>query len=361
MTQRPAPVMVRPALAPRRLLARLHLWLGLGIGLLFGLLGLSGSVLVFHTPLLVWQHPQLAGHRLHADGEVLARLMEREAGNGLRALDLPRAELPVWLGYFEDGSRRYFAPADGRLLLSRNSGNDWLMWLHDFHIHLLAGEAGKRVLGIVGCLCLLLLLLGLYLWWPKRGRLLAQLKVHAQPPVRRWLSWHRSAGALSLPWLLLAVVTGLGMVYSDAYSKALTTVFGGASAAQPAASAPSDARPDFTRVLALAHAALPDAKPRRVNLPKPGQDEVSVRAQAAGEWHPNGRSVVVTDRGGRVLRLRVDSRQLALGQRMGIAIYPLHIGAVGGAPVRWLTAVAGLLPMGLFVTGLLFWLRRRRR
>ena len=41
-----------PAL--RRLLSRLHLWTGLSVGLLFALLGLSGAILVFHTPLLVW-------------------------------------------------------------------------------------------------------------------------------------------------------------------------------------------------------------------------------------------------------------------------------------------------------------------
>jgi uncharacterized iron-regulated membrane protein len=43
------------------------------------------------------------------------------------------------------------------------------------------------------------------------------------------------------------------------------------------------------------------------------------------------------------------------------AIYPLHIGAVGGTLVRWLTALAGLVPAFLLVTGLLFWWRRPAR
>ena len=44
------------------------------------------------------------------------------------------------------------------------------------------------------------------------------------------------------------------------------------------------------------------------------------------------------------MRLRVDARELGLGHRMSIAIYPLHIGAVGGTAIRWLTAFAGLMP-----------------
>ena len=45
--------------------------------------------------------------------------------------------------------------------------------------------------------------------------------------------------------------------------------------------------------------------------------------------------------------------------RMSQALYPLHVGAVGGTTMKWVTAVIGLLPMFLLVTGFLFWRRRR--
>ncbi|RMH91052.1 PepSY domain-containing protein [Lysobacter pythonis] len=344
---------------PRRLLSRLHLWSGLGVGLLFGLIGLAGAVLVFHVPLLRMQHPRLAAHTAQADGGVLAALMARESARGLRALDLPRPALPVWQGHYRDGSRRYFAPEDGELLLTRTPDDDALLWLHEFHVELLGGETGEAVLGVVGCIGLSMLLIGLYLWWPKPGRMLAQLKVHANPPPRRWLSWHRSLGAVLSPLMLLATLTGLGMVYQDAYSKALTGIFGGEPLPAPTSGRVSDAAPDWPRILALAASTLPDARIRRVNTPTPGQDQVTVRLQAEGEWHPNGRSMVVSDRGGHLLRLRRDARTLAPGHRIAMALYPLHIGAVGGPAPRWATALAGIVPMFLFVTGLLFWLRRR--
>ena len=46
----------------RATLSWLHLWAGLVAGTVFALIGLSGSVLVFHDDLLQWQHPELAGH-----------------------------------------------------------------------------------------------------------------------------------------------------------------------------------------------------------------------------------------------------------------------------------------------------------
>ena len=44
---------------------------------------------------------------------------------------------------------------------------------------------------------------------------------------------------------------------------------------------------------------------------------------------------------------------------MSQALYPLHVGAVGGTAMKWATALIGLLPAFLLVTGFLFWRRRR--
>lgn len=41
-------------------------------------------------------------------------------------------------------------------------------------------------------------------------------------------------------------------------------------------------------------------------------------------------------------------------------MFPLHSGEAFGTAHRVFMTVAGLLPLGFFVTGLLLWLRRRR-
>lgn len=353
-----APVTQAP---PRRrvraVLSWLHLWLGLTAGLVFALASLAGTVLVFHVDLLKLQHPQLAGHEAVADGRVLAHLIERWGPEGMRSLDLPRAELPVWQAYFEDGHRQYFAPEDGALLLYRSHHDDVLLWLHEWHVDLLAGKTGREVWGVIGWISLAMILVGLYLWWPRRGRYLAQLKVHAGPPVRRWLSWHRSSGVILLPLLLLATVTGVGMVYGKAFQKVFVAAFGGENVKAP--ERPTDARPiDWTGAIATARAALPDARLARVSVPDPDEGVLAFRAQADGEWHPVGRSTISLARDGGVVQV-VDATEHKLGMRMSQALYPLHIGAVGGSTMKWVTALIGLLPMFLLVTGFLFWRRRR--
>ncbi|GHA89007.1 PepSY-associated TM helix domain-containing protein [Cognatilysobacter bugurensis] len=343
----------------RALLAWLHLWVGLGVGTVFAVIGLSGSVLVFGEDILRWQQPQLSTFEPRIDGEVLAGILARESSEGLRGVHLPHAERPVWTGFYTDGRERLFAPDDGRLLLERSAENDVIAWLFELHAHLLGGETGEAVLGIVGWISLGLLLTGLYLWWPKPGRIRAQLRVFRGPPTRRWLTWHRSAGVVLTPLLLLSTLTGVGMVYHDGARALLTSLFGGGET--PAAPS-QDARRadvDWPAVLARAQAALPGAQLTRTGAPAEDNDVVSFRARAVGEWHPNGRSTVHVDRAGRGLLLVHDATGQRLGARMTEAIYPLHIGSVGGVVMKWLTALTGLLPAFLLATGFLYWRRRR--
>lgn len=339
----------------RRGLSRLHLWAGFSAGLIFALLGISGAVLVFHNPLLRWQYPQLAGHAPIVRAEVLHEITRSVHAQQLRALDLPRTSLPVWQGHYSDGSRAYFAPDDGRLLLVRYPSKDLLMFLHDFHVTLLAGKPGREALGIIGWTCLLLLLTGLYLWWPKPGGLLESLRCYTQPPQRRWHSWHQSIGALSLPMLLLLALTGTSFAYPNLFRAGLTTLFGGTALPKPEESAANSARPDWQAILEHTGRLLPDARIHRISLPREDKDEVVIRLQAKGEWHPNGRSQVVLSRDGKTPRLVVDARKQRLGHRIHMSFYPLHIGAVGGLPMQLVTALTGLAAAFLLLTGLMRW------
>lgn len=343
----------------RAMLSWLHLWIGLGAGLLFAVLGLSGSVLTFHSELLLAQHPRLAAQTPVADGAVLAHLMATWAPHGMTAIDVPRASMPAWQGYFADDSRRYFATDTGELLLTRTIGNDWLLWLHELHTHFLGGQIGGEIVGVVGWIACFLLLSGLYLWWPRIGRWLAHLRPYAHPPVRRWLTWHRSTGALALPLLLVVTVCGVGMAYHDGARTLLVALFGGADAPKPPVLGGPSRQADWPRVLATAQVALPGAQLFRIGTPRDGNRVIGLRARAQGEWHPNGRSLVFVDGiDGRLLG-RHDAMTQRAGARASEAIYPLHVGAVGGAAYRWAVALTGLLPGFFLVTGFLFWRRRR--
>ena len=110
-----------------------------------------------------------------------------------------------------------------------------------------------------------------------------------------------------------------------------------------------------------AQSALPQAQLTYVLPPAKPDAPFSVRGKLGDEWHPNGRSVVFLDSyTGEILHIE-NALNAPLGARIANALYPLHIGIVGGTANRFVLFFVGLVPAMLYVTGLLMWRNRRLR
>jgi uncharacterized iron-regulated membrane protein len=352
---------------PRRFrttLKTLHLWLGLSLGVLLALVTLSGSVLLFEQPLFVSGHPELASRPLPdlpTQGRSLATILASADGKGLRGLSLPNAELPVWEAQMRGGGRVYFDASTGERLLRRDKTGDGLLILLDWHTHLLTGEVGETVLGVVACTGLFMLFSGVWLYWPGRRRALKHLKPHANPPVLRWASFHRFVGVAALPLLIVMIGTGTTMAYRGAVRTGLASAFGEPAPAKPPKLAPSHASIDWPAVLAAAQAAAPDAEITRLMLPSKDNGTLVARIRRPGEWNLAGRSSLWIDPATATVIGGDDATKLGTGGRLSNALFPIHSAAVGGMLWRVVACVTGMLPMFLLVTGFLFWRARKRR
>ncbi len=104
--------------------------------------------------------------------------------------------------------------------------------------------------------------------------------------------------------------------------------------------------------------AVPQAEPTYVTLPASPVEPLAVRARMNGEWLPKGRSFIyVNPYTGAILRTD-DALAGPIGYRAGNALYPLHVGLLGGVPTRALHSLVGLTPALLCWTGTLMWWRR---
>ena len=122
----------------------------------------------------------------------------------------------------------------------------------------------------------------------------------------------------------------------------------------PASQAPPLA---IEALIQRADAALPGAKPVMLAIPSP-QTAFQVRKKFPQEWDEFGWSAVhLNQYTGEVLRVdnAVDG---SLGKRLIGAIYPLHVGAVGGLGIKSLYIPLGLAPIALLITGFFLWWSR---
>jgi uncharacterized iron-regulated membrane protein len=357
----------------------LHLWLGLGVGGLLVLLGLTGSILVFYPELDALLHPQI---RVEASDRP-AREPDWD-----RALATVRQAYPEKDGPWrfeltgEAGAipARYYNPPeraghdfrpmmvwlspDGSRVLRRDYWGEYAMtFLYDLHYRLLLGETGGTLLGWLGFVLLALLLSGLWAWWPKGSWIKAfRLKLRAHPQ-RSLRDWHKLAGLSGLLFLVILTVTGIMLALPEESDSALAAT-GLPVDAMPHVhppEQPSARQASVKKIVRNGRSALPGARIAWIETPPAQGGIFRLRMQAPGD--PSFRFphsyVWLDSTSGKVLAVQ-DARQAQPGSMVNNWLHPLHEGSAGGLAGRLLVVLCGLLPAILFVTGFLRWKGRRR-
>ncbi len=350
------------------LLKTLHRYLGLGLGILFAVSAASGAVLILKPWL------ESSGSEIRpapddrATAAVVDRALERHGVDGFNMVQLPTDRRPDYQVWYKKSSVDHIEYVDsGSLepLRIRSSDRDWLLKLFHLHTELLSGPPGERLLGVVGFIYLGLIVSGLVLWWPG----VARLRRNLMPPnsVRlqaRALWLHRLVGALTAPLLLIAVLTGLGMIHYEATQNALLALTGTPRPVSPPTSVNCPAgsvHVSWEAQLGRVRDTLPEARLIRI-YPATGADRPSrFRLKHPQEWHQNGRSLVYLNPCDGSVIFSQDARRLPMAVRISHAIYPVHSAHIGGGLYRALMLAVAFMPLLLFLTGVLTWWKRRRR
>lgn len=341
----------------------LHRWAGLIFGGWLALVCLSGAILVYKNPLLGLLYPQLAVVEPVAEISDWGPLINQLQQDGrFRSVRLP-AEDALWLEAVTPDKQHYYYGLEQGLLLVRDNYSDILGWLYEFHLYLLAGKTGRELLGIVALAGILLMVTGLYRWWPLQWRWSLWRVPGWRNDLKTSRQWHTSFGSMTLPLVLWCCLTGALLVYGRPVNSALYWLL----AEQPVGSEvqykPDVAlnAGDWQRALHVASRQWPGAEVRLLSLRHQPVDFFRFRIKGTEEWHPNGRSIVLVDPATYQVVLADDAMEFSIVQRAFNLVYPLHIGSVGGEVYRILLVIGGIVPVLLAVTGYVYYIQRRRR
>lgn len=355
----------------RALWREIHLWLGLTLGVVGALLGLSGSLLVYDDAIDAWLHPQR--HAITGVAALLpvaeyAKRAEAALANGSRATgvrlpDLDTGAVMVFARAPGEGTafqRVYLDPPTGDVL-DIATGRDFLGWLHSFHESLTLREFyGREMVGVVGLAMLVSTLTGLYLWWPAGGWRHAVVVFRRGFGLNRNL--HYTIGFWGMALLALLSFTGIVLAYPDAMRTAVAAV-GKVSPSPRNLQAPeATGRPmPADDAIATARRAVPDATVIGFGFAQGPRGAYRVNLRERGDTTSRSGSVVFVDpRTGTILQ-RTTRATRGAGDAFLLWQRILHEGGWLGPVGRFVTFAGGLMPPLLFVTGFAMWLRKRAR
>lgn len=363
----------RPATAGVRLaIRRIHLWFGLTVGLLFALLGLTGSALVFYTAIDGVLHPVVQAERSAPAPDWQSPIWDRALATGRTRWNNPGgkwtfevtgepgaipARYYAMPGRHGDRMMVWFSPDGTRIVRAEPWGGYLMSWLYQLHMQLLAGEFGRQLVGWSGVAMLILIVTGLFAWWPRGSWRKAVAFKRAAAPIRRLHDIHKLSGLWSAVVLLILVGSGILLALPDV-TQALVRP---AALPAPRSSGQDGKEISVADALGIAHRAMPDGRLTFLDVPNARDAPMRMRFQLPGDPHPRfpGSYVFVDRTTGRVLAVH-DVRRNGSGTTVASWIRTLHDGTVGGMATRILAVLAGLMPAILFATGVLRWRRRRR-
>jgi len=361
----------------RHALAWAHRWLGLTGGIVMVLIGLTGSFIVFYREIDAALNPALytpTGPEHNVEVSAVMHAAAAADAAPIATVLAPDRTWPVWVvihahetapGRYPNRWTTMVDPSNGKVLGRRDYVNAFALKVYRLHYTLLLYEWwGRELVGVIGFILLGLALSGLVLWWPRPGQFWRSVSVrrHASP-FRFALDVHRAAGFWALLALVVIAITGIGIIFPGAVRPVVALL------SQPTA----DPSPRIETPPPAGTPQLPaDAIVRIAQAVKPGfaiailSPPTAARNTWRVQFRPNGADPAVRSRGtiwldpwsGAVVHDRTAGTMSMADRYLAEQLW-LHNGAAFGLTGRLLVFTAGFVPLALFVSGLIMWLKRR--
>ncbi len=357
-----------------------HRWIGLTLGLLIALIGVSGSLIVFEdalderlnadlhlvkpgTEALAFAGLAAAAATAHPDKNVLFLL--REDDRPERTVYAMMAPKDRALAATQGRTQVFLNPYTGDHLGSRPE-RTWLGAVHAFHGEFLAGPVGETIVGTLALVLVVSLIGGLVLWWPGTGGWVRALTVKTDGGPRRVLrDLHNVFGAYGFVVLFACSLTALPLIWPDQTRVVLSAVLGDPPVAErPRTSTPSEdgARITLGEAAAIGAAEVPG---RWINLALQAfgpRGFYMIRMMPPNETAMSESVTVFIDQySGAVLDVSAPKQNHIVDALASDFSGTIHNGSILGLPGRWFVFTAGLAFPVLFVTGFWLWYRRGRR
>lgn len=375
----------------RKFVNNLHLWFGLGSGIILFVVCLTGTIYTFRAEIERWVEPAKyyssvqRENRLSADS--IVSMVEAAKQAKVTAFTVPSDASLNWQvtakkqaagkqpkAKVEGGAKpkTYFVNPSTGLIEGEQGGStsEFFTTVMQLHRWLLMEDYGGRIIvGVATLIFVFMLLSGLVLWFPAKLRLIRQVLT-----VKTSANWkrvnhdlHNTLGFYSFIVLLVMALTGLCWSfewYRDGMSDVLgAKVFRGRGEKPMQSQIP--ARHQNTASLQLLVTSSTQLFPYtgnlRFSIPENDSNAVVATKIATGFFASAGSDKVQFDRyTGSAIKIERFSDK-PLNVKIADSIRPIHTGEIFGTFSKLIYLITCLIATSLPVTGTMIWLNKMKK
>lgn len=212
---------------------RWHFYAGIFVAPFLTMLAVTGLIILYTSVI-----DGREGEKISVPISGTAQPLTRQAEAALAAA--PEGRLVEWISPYHDGGVSVFRVKQGEtdsmiaidpyktsVVETWNRRDGWYDFASDIHGSLLLGDTGDLIIEIAAGFGIVLVITGLYLWWPRNG---VPLRAMLLPDLRAqgrgwWKSLHRTVGFYSGLLLLVFLVSGMAWtgVWGEKFVQAWST------------------------------------------------------------------------------------------------------------------------------------------
>ncbi|GAP93906.1 PepSY-associated TM helix domain-containing protein [Leptolyngbya sp. NIES-2104] len=355
----------------RNTIFTVHRYLGLFVGLILVVVGLTGSLLVFEHETDDWIIQQRFGRVIHQEqrlsiGAIVETVQATYADHPdwkiAQVQMLPSQEFyTVRLNRPDQTQWEVFVnPYIGSVIGDRQRETALFNRALTLHYQLFAGEIGMKIVGVAALMLCVLSLTGIALWSGWRKFFLGfEIKWNAHPK-RVHYDIHKVAGIVTAGFLSAIALTGFCWNF---YEQTEPLIYAATFTPKPpeVQSTVTKSKPlSLDEIIRRSNTALPGAVNTFVILPSSPDGVFHIFKKLPEDREDFISSVKLDQYSGKVLQVK-DSRTANLGDRVLNAFTPIHYGTFGGLPTRIFYVFVGFAPTILMITGFVMWWYRKRR
>jgi uncharacterized iron-regulated membrane protein len=354
----------------RNLVFSLHRYIGLAVGIILVIVGLTGSLLVFQKEIdavlvkggFETVIPQEQTLSLDEIANKINQTYANQPDFKLAQFDLHFDDdiYRVRLRNSEDKDLEVFVNAyTGNILGDRPRENTFFSKVYELHYALFADKIGTIIVGIAALLMCILTVTGLILWSGWRN-LISGFKIKWNGRTKRKnYDIHKVVGIIALIGLAFTGFTGFIWNFYEQAEPAIYALTFTPKPPEVKSTVTGKAPLAISEIVQQANATIPEGKPSFISVPTKPDEVFTVYMKQPQDAQYFANKVDIDRYSGEVLHV-INSKTAKLGDRILNATVPLHYGTFGGNVTRILYVFVGLAPTILFITGLVMYRLRRR-
>lgn len=364
----------------KKIIGKVHLWLGLTSGLVVLFLGITGCILAFQREIETITVPYQYVRSQSGDylqPSVMYRIATQALpGKVAHSVSYGKPGKAAVVTFYDDDPEYYYLayinPYNGRVLKVKNMNEDFFRIVIDGHFYLwLPPDIGKPIVASATLIFLVMMITGIVLWWPKNKAARKQrFSVKWNAKWRRVNYDLHNVLGFYMSWVAIFIAI-TGLVWGFQWmSKSVYWISSGGN--QPIAfyepisktkSTPAST-PAIDRVYTRMKQLYTGMDIIEVHFPQ--NDSIAIEGAANPDattyWKTDYRyfdqhtleEIPVTHMYGRL-------KNTTVADKIARMNYDIHVGAALGLPGKIMAFFASLLAASLPVTGFCIWWGRRNK